>query len=213
MGHRIDLLQFPRVHREIGTRTDEHRAIARRFDKDFFDGSRLTGYGGYVNDGRWHAVADRIIRHYHLHYRDVVLDIGCAKGFLLEALFVKGMVAFGCDISAYALSCCSKVVISQTKLCAAEDLVLPPYPPGQFRLIVSINTLHNLERDEIVKVLRQMEGTNAHCYITLDAYETPEQEQRMRAWNLTAKTILHVDEWLALFKEAGYTGDYDWFMP
>jgi len=35
----------------------------------------------------------------------------------------------------------------------------------------------------------------------------------MFAWNLTAKTILSVDEWLRVFKEAGYTGDFYWFIP
>ena len=35
----------------------------------------------------------------------------------------------------------------------------------------------------------------------------------MMNWNLTAKTILHVDEWLEVFAEAGYSGDYYWFMP
>jgi hypothetical protein len=32
-------------------------------------------------------------------------------------------------------------------------------------------------------------------------------------WALTAKTILHVNDWVALFEEAGYTGDYYWFIP
>jgi hypothetical protein len=35
----------------------------------------------------------------------------------------------------------------------------------------------------------------------------------MYAWNLTAKTILHVDDWKKLFAEVGYTGDYYWFIP
>jgi hypothetical protein len=30
-------------------------------------------------------------------------------------------------------------------------------------------------------------------------------------WNLTAKSIFHVDEWINLFKNAGYEGDYYWF--
>jgi hypothetical protein len=34
----------------------------------------------------------------------------------------------------------------------------------------------------------------------------------MLDWNLTARTVLHVDEWKDLFKEAGYTGDYYWFI-
>ena len=35
----------------------------------------------------------------------------------------------------------------------------------------------------------------------------------MHAWNLTAKTMLHVDEWKDLFNKAGYNGDYYWFIP
>jgi len=35
----------------------------------------------------------------------------------------------------------------------------------------------------------------------------------MFKWNLTAKTIMSVDEWVAFFKEAGYEGDYYWFIP
>ena len=34
----------------------------------------------------------------------------------------------------------------------------------------------------------------------------------MFKWNLTAKTILSVDEW-KIFKDNGYTGDYYWFIP
>ena len=40
-----------------------------------------------------------------------------------------------------------------------------------------------------------------------------EEKEAMLAWNLTAKTILHVDEWKELFLEAGYSSDYYWFMP
>jgi hypothetical protein len=35
----------------------------------------------------------------------------------------------------------------------------------------------------------------------------------MEAWNLTAKTMMHVDEWQAFFKEIGYSGDFYWFIP
>lgn len=210
MGQQIDLLQFPRVHREIGTRTDEHRAIARLFDKEFFDGGRLTGYGGYVNDGRWIAVAHRLIKHYRLRPADSVLDVGCAKGFLVEALRAQYLDAYGADVSWYAISCAS-IAIRPRMVCVPVEHM--HFGVNEYRLIVSINTLHNLERDDLVMTLRKMEAANAHCYITVDAYRTPEEKERMFAWNLTAKTILHVDEWLMLFAEAGYTGDYDWFIP
>jgi len=35
----------------------------------------------------------------------------------------------------------------------------------------------------------------------------------MYAWNLTAKTIMSVDEWVSFFAEVGYSGDYYWFIP
>ncbi len=43
--------------------------------------------------------------------------------------------------------------------------------------------------------------------------KTEDDRERMLAWNLTGLTIMHVDEWKAFFREAGYTGDYFWFIP
>jgi hypothetical protein len=48
----IDLLeQYPRTKRPIEERarpiTEAHRAVARRFGREFFDWDRLRGYGGY----------------------------------------------------------------------------------------------------------------------------------------------------------------------
>ena len=32
-------------------------------------------------------------------------------------------------------------------------------------------------------------------------------------WNLTAETIKHRDDWIKLFEEEGYTGDFWWTLP
>ena len=50
-------------------------------------------------------------------------------------------------------------------------------------------------------------------FITLDAYRNEEERIAMEAWNLTALTVMSVDDWKAFFKDIGYTGDYYWFMP
>ena len=47
----------------------------------------------------------------------------------------------------------------------------------------------------------------------MDAYRNDEEREAMFAWNLTAKTIMSVDEWQAFFSSAGYSGDYYWFVP
>jgi protein-L-isoaspartate(D-aspartate) O-methyltransferase len=52
-------------------------AVAVRFDRDYWDGERFYGYGGYRYDGRWKKVAAAIAAHYGLKRGDKVLDVGC----------------------------------------------------------------------------------------------------------------------------------------
>ena len=47
----VNLLKnYPKTNRDLEKRskkTKEQQEIARRFDREFFDGSRDTGYGGF----------------------------------------------------------------------------------------------------------------------------------------------------------------------
>jgi hypothetical protein len=65
-------------------------------------------------------------------------------------------------------------------------------------------------RQAISEIERVSRGNS---FITVDAYRDASEESRMMAWNLTAKTILSVEDWKKVFSEAGYTGDYYWFIP
>ena len=77
-----------------------------------------------------------------------------------------------------------------------------------------MTTVHNFDREECIQALREIERVSrGKGFVTVDAYRNDEEKEAMYAWNLTAKTILHVEEWKELFKEAGYTGDYYWFIP
>ena len=211
MKKEIDLLQFPQVTRKLGRRTERHREIARRFDKEFFDGSRDTGYGGYNYDGRWVPVALRMLLHYGLAAGDRVLDIGCGKGFMVKDMRALGLQAYGIDVSQYAIE--QSVCPAYTLCCDARAMSKWAVPHKSYRLAVSINTLHNLEQDEVVEALRVMSAMSDNQYVMFDAYRTDEEKRRMFDWNLTAKTILHVDEWKALFRKIAYIGDYGWFIP
>ena len=58
--------------------------MAVKFDYDYWDGSRETGYGGYKYDGRWRKVADAMVQTYGLKPGMRVLDVGSGKGFILH---------------------------------------------------------------------------------------------------------------------------------
>ena len=40
--------------------------VALQYDKEYWDGDRQYGYGGYHYDGRWRVVAEDIATHYGL---------------------------------------------------------------------------------------------------------------------------------------------------
>jgi ubiquinone/menaquinone biosynthesis C-methylase UbiE len=211
----VDLLaRLPPTKRNIEKRkqaqTPENIAIACQFGKEYFDGRREVGYGGYRYDGRWIPVAEDIVRHFNLRAGDRVLDVGCAKGFLVHDLMkvCPGLEAFGLDISEYALKHCHPDVVGRLHLGSADKL---PFPDNSFSAVISINTIHNFERDGAIRALREIERlAPGRGFIQVDAYRTPEQRERFMSWVLTAKFHDYPEVWIKLFTEAGYAGDWYW---
>ena len=219
MGQEIDLLvNYPRTKRNVedrgATKTEEDRAIARRFDKEFFDGDRRHGYGGFGYQSRfWQPVVPTLQQHFGLSGASALLDVGCAKGFMLHDLaeLIPGITVKGIDVSAYAIQNAIEDMKRHVQQAEARSL---PFPDKSFDVVISVNTVHNLDRDDCAKALQEIERVSrGGSYITVDAYRSEVEKERMYAWNLTAKTIMHVDEWKEFFKEIGYTGDYYWFIP
>jgi len=219
MGQEIDLLvNYPRTKRNVDARgaekTEEDRAIARKFGKEFFDGDRRTGYGGFSYQSRfWQPVIPTFQKHWNLRESSSVLDIGCAKGFMLHDLreLIPGIDVAGIDISEYAITHAMEDVKPFLQVGDARKL---PYPDKSFDVVIAINTIHNLEREECAQALREiMRVSRGGAFVTVDAWRDEEERRRMMAWNLTAKTIMKVEEWEKFFAENGYTGDYFWFIP
>lgn len=213
MGQYLDLLQsLPRPKRDIAGRSAEKSKhvieVARAYGQHYFDGHRKFGYGGYYYDGRWQPVAHAIIDHYELKPGSRVLDVGCAKGFLVADLAMGGVDAHGLDISRYAIEHRHPWVGGRLRVGSADEL---PYKDKSFDLVLSINTFHNLPRDRIIIALREMARVSrGSMFIQVDSYRTEEQRALFMDWVLTAEWHGYPSEWLALFAEAGYVGDYAW---
>lgn len=218
MGQEINLLDlYPRSKRPIEERgkviTEEHRNIARQFGREYFDGDRLYGYGGYNYHPRfWTETVRRFRDYYQLAKDATVMDVGCGKGFMMhdfKQLMPKITIA-GIDISQYAYDHALEDIKPFVRVGDAKAL---PYPDKSFDLVISINTIHNLPLQECKQALREIKRVSrAHAFVTMDAWRTEEEQVRLMKWNLTALTIMHVDDWKSLFDEVGYTGDYYWFI-
>jgi ubiquinone/menaquinone biosynthesis C-methylase UbiE len=208
------LARLPKGKRNVNARaeakTPEIIAISRQYGELYFDGPRTYGYGGYRYDGRWIPVAEDIVKHFNLKPGDRVLDVGCAKGFLVKDLMrvCPGLEAFGLDISEYALMHCESEVVGRLHLGSADKL---PFPDKSFNAVLAINTIHNLERADAICAVGEMERlAPGRGFIQVDSYRTPEQREVFLEWVLTAKFHDYPDGWLKLFSEARYTGEYFW---
>ena len=209
----VNLLRaLPKTKRDIKKREEakdpEAIRIAKEYGELFFDGPREYGYGGYRYDGRWVPVAKDIVEHFDLEPGDRVLDVGCAKGFLVKDLLAEGMDAYGLDISEYALSHCEPEVAGRLKLGSGDDL---PYPDNDFACVLSIDTVHNFNRERAIVALKEIQRlSGGHAFVRVDSYHTPEQKEIFESWVLTAEFHDYPYGWVKLFEEAGYTGDYYW---
>jgi hypothetical protein len=217
-GREINLLDsLPQTKRDpkarAAAKTPEDRALAKQFGRDFFDGERRHGYGGYRYDGRWLPVARRMVEFYGLGPDAHILDVGAAKGFLLHDFLqvLPGATVRGIDVSTYAKGNAYGSTGPLIDIGSGDQL---PYADASFDLVVSINSIHNLPPDRCRRALAEMERVSrAHKFVTIDAWRTEEEHQRLLDWILTAETYMSVDDWVKLFAEVGYSGDYWWFIP
>jgi ubiquinone/menaquinone biosynthesis C-methylase UbiE len=214
---RVNLLSaLPQTKRDVNARAKVKNAdvirISRQFGEEYFDGPRDYGYGGYRYDGRWLPVARDIVAHFDLQPGMRVLDVGCAKGFLVKDLLAvcPGLEVFGLDVSEYAILHCEPEVVGRLHLGNACKL---PFPDNSFDCVLSINTIHNFDRNGVVQAVREVERmSKGKSFVQVDSYFDEEQRKLFLDWVLTAHFHDYPDKWIELFREAGYTGDYDWTL-
>jgi len=183
--------------------------VARRYGAEFWDGDRRFGYGGFRYDGRWKAVAEKLIETYGLKSNASILDVGCGKGFLLYELqqFLPDARITGLDISGYAIANAKEEVREHLIEHRAQD----PYPfaDNEFDLVISLTTLHNLHLPDLKAALKEMERVAKNGFLVVEAYRNEEELFNLQCWALTCSAFLTPEEWVWLFGEFGYSGDYE----
>lgn len=182
---------------------------AKEYEQDYWDGDRRYGYGGYRYDGRWKAVAERLIERYQLGPKSRILDVGCGKAHLLheiKLLLPEAEVA-GFDISRHGLADAPEPIRPYLFRYRAQDAY--PWGDKYFDLVISLGTFHNLRAFELETAVREVERVGRNKYIMVESYRNELEQFNLQCWALTAEAFFDTAEWIWLYKHFGYTGDYE----
>ncbi len=191
-----------------GVRTIHNRMKAFELGKDYYDGDRENGYGGFKYDGRWATIMPTIIERYGLTNDSTVLDLGCKKGFFMHDLkqAIPGIKVRGIENHPYPIEHAMESVKDDMILGEYEQL---PFEDNEFDFVMGFAAIYMLNLRGVITALREIQRVGkGKSYITLGAYRTEEEKEMFSMWTLLGTTNLHVDEWREVFRITGYTGDY-----
>ncbi|EDN71328.1 methyltransferase [Beggiatoa sp. PS] len=142
------------------------QTIPTDFNYDYFDNPNAQGYQGYTRQATNDQIVDSwesIVQFCVNHQITSALDIGCAKGFLVEALLQGGISAIGYDISDYVLS------FAKTLPCRKHDIRLGISDSAD--AIFALGVLLYLKESELVSVLGSIYEMTGKLFLFSSYYE------------------------------------------
>ena len=184
--------------------------IAKKYEKEYWDGDRKFGYGGYKYiPGRWKTVAQELINTYNLKSGSSVLDVGCGKGFLLYEmkLLLPDLKISGFDISKHGLAEAKVEIKKDLFIHRAQEAY--PFKDKHFDLVISLGCLHNLKIFELEVALQEIERVGKQGYVMLESYKNENELFNLQCWALTCESFFNQKEWIWIYKKFGYKGDYE----
>lgn len=178
-----------------------------KYDKDYFENGLISGVSCYLNY-RWLPeltikMAHNLIKKLEFKNKSVILDFGCAKGYLVKALRILDINAYGCDSSEYAISNSDAEVRSFCKLITKEDKLIP-FDIG-FDWIITKDVLEHLDELMIDNLLIQAKKKTSKMFHVIplgdenDKFIIPEYEKDKT--HILAKTK---EWWIEKFNENGW---------
>ena len=116
------------------------------YNRTYFENHSTYGYTNGYRYEDYKQYFDNIARFFAEKYQPKsVLDIGCAKGYLVKSFLDLGINAYGVDISAYAINSSLPEVRSRLKLCDIEQEKLP-FNDNSFDVVIMTEVIEHLKK-------------------------------------------------------------------
>ena len=184
--------------------------IANKFEKEYWDGDRKFGYGGYrYIKNRWKGVAETIIKKFKLNKNSKVLDIGCGKGYLIYEIkkIIPEINISGLEISRYAIKNAHPIIKKNIFFGDANKKL--KFKRKEFDLLISFGCLHNLEIRKLLFALSEIERVSKKQFLLVESYRNEKELFNLQCWALTCKSFLSKNDWKWLFNKRNFSGFYE----
>lgn len=177
-----------------------------RYGYDYYDNSTYgVGYGGYHYDGRYKPCVTKMIDYYQLEKGSRVLELGCAKGFVLIEFLKQGMDVSGIDLSQYAVDHAVEMVKEFVHQGSCTSL---EFDDDAFDLVYSKEMLPHLTQNEVAAALREAQRVCKTDNIFLEIQVGNSQEDRdlIYNWDITHQCVESSDWWRNFLKDQEFRG-------
>jgi SAM-dependent methyltransferase len=178
---------------------------AKFYDRDYFENgvaSGKSGYAGYNREESYKTLAADLKKHFD---PKIALDLGCAKGFLVEALVDLGVDTFGIDISDYAVKHAPKNIGSRIYKGSCTNLWM--FKNTMFDLIIAYDLLEHLDGEELDLTLGELSRVGSKWLTIKCPFEKYD-------WDLDKSHIgiRPKEEWIEIMSQFGFS-NYELPIP
>ncbi|TMK87683.1 MAG: class I SAM-dependent methyltransferase [Actinobacteria bacterium] len=141
-------------------------------------------------------VADRLIRRFQPR---TVLDAGCAIGLLVEAFRVRGVEAYGFDVSKFALEQTDESVAPYCRHASLSE-GLPSDLPDRYDLVTCIEVIEHIPVAEETDAMRTLLSASDRIFFSSSPVDYGEA---------THVNVHQPEYWAVRFAELGFVRDVD----
>lgn len=159
---------------------------------------KSCGDESYLDKDKWapfyERIADEIIDTLH---PSIVLDVGCAVGYLVAALRDRGVEAYGIDVSEFAISKVREDIRPYCKVCSA----LKPFPedfPRTYDLITTIEVAEHLYESDGIRLIENICKHSKNIIFSSSSDDITEK---------THYNVQQAEYWAKKFAKNGFTKD------
>ena len=215
LTNHIDFGYFkPTISRKTIKRSIFDKIKAWELGFDYYDGDRSCGYGGFTDDGRWYEYLPKLLNLCSVNLEETsnisILDLGCKKGFLIDAATKLGYSALGVENHSYPINNANETI--KHKLLKSEYFELP-FVDNSFEFCIAFSSIYMQNLKDVIKTISEINRVSKTSFISVAAYNHEWERNSFLKWTLLGTTLLHCSEWLDLFSSTGYDGKYFFTTP